>query len=96
MTWEEALRAADASQFAAHSDWRLPTIHELSSIVELRCQQPAINLALFPATAGDFWTATTFINNTGMAWLVHFIYGESHTAIKTANAAVRLVRSTNN
>ncbi|MCI0504830.1 MAG: DUF1566 domain-containing protein [Gammaproteobacteria bacterium] len=96
VTWEEALQTASASRFASFSDWRLPTLHELSSIIELRCQQPAINLTLFPASmAGDYWTATIFSNNTGMAWLVHFAYGENHTALKSISGAVRLIRSTN-
>jgi hypothetical protein len=95
-TWEKALAAARDSRFAGHADWRLPTIHELSSITELRCQQPAINLTLFPGSlTGDYWTATSFINNTNMAWLVHFAYGENHTAKKTTFAAMRLVRSSN-
>ncbi|WP_455366983.1 Lcl C-terminal domain-containing protein [Kaarinaea lacus] len=95
MTWDEALTAAKASRFAEHSDWRLPTIHELSAITELRCQQPAINLSLFPDTSiGDYWSITEFVNNIDMAWLVHFSYGENHTAKKSTSASVRLVRST--
>jgi hypothetical protein len=93
-TWEDALATANASGFADHTDWRLPTLHELSGITELRCQQPAINLTLFPgALAGDYWTATGFVNHTDMAWLVHFTYGENHTAKKNTTAAIRLVRS---
>ncbi len=94
MTWDKALSTAKSAKLAEYSDWRLPTIHELSSIAELRCQQPAINLILFPATfSGDYWAATEFVNNSDMAWLVHFGYGENHTAKKSTGAAVRLVRS---
>lgn len=94
MTWDKALATANSTMLAKYSDWRLPTIHELSSIAELRCQQPAINLILFPATlSGDYWAATEFVNNSDMAWLVHFGYGENHTAKKSTGAAVRLLRS---
>ena len=55
MSWEEALTTARAAQFADYSDWRLPTLHELNRITELRCQKPAINLMLFPDTlSADF------------------------------------------
>jgi hypothetical protein len=92
--WDKALSTAKSARLAEYSDWRLPSIHELSSITELRCQQPAINLILFPATfTGDYWTGTEFANNNDMAWLVHFGYGENHTAKKSTGAAVRLVRS---
>jgi len=94
MSWEKALATAEASQLKEYNDWRLPTIHELSSIAELRCQQPAINLILFPATfTGDYWTGTEFADNSDMAWLVNFSYGENHTAKKSTSAAMRLVRS---
>ncbi|WP_455206293.1 Lcl C-terminal domain-containing protein [Kaarinaea lacus] len=96
MTWQEALLNAQTSQFASHQDWRIPTLHELSSITELRCQQPAIDLRLFPESPPlDYWTANTFVNNPDLAWLVHFAYGENHTTKKSAIAAIRLVRSAN-
>ena len=94
VTWEKASNAANTSRFAGHSSWRIPTIYELSRITELRCQQPAINLELFPNTlSGDYWTADTFVNDAAMAWQVHFMYGENHTVKKSTRAAVRLIRS---
>jgi hypothetical protein len=36
-TWQAALQAAEGSSFAGYSDWRLPDIKELSSIVEQAC-----------------------------------------------------------
>jgi len=96
MTWDKAQQEANHSRFAKYSNWRLPTIHELSGIIELRCQQPAINLQFFPGTPSlDFWTATSFINNNDLAWRVHFGFGENHTEKKSTSAAVRLVRSIN-
>ena len=94
MSWDKAIEEAKQFRAGKHSNWRIPTIHELSSLAELRCQQPAINLQVFPATPPrDYWTATSFINNDALAWRVHFAYGENHTAKKTTQAIVRLVRS---
>jgi hypothetical protein len=93
--WDEALGIAKQHNDAGYTDWRLPTIYELSTLVELRCHRPAINLNVFPNTpAADFWTSTPFSNNPDMSWLVHFQYGENHAAMKTSKAGIRLVRST--
>lgn len=95
-TWDEAQALAKASGLLLLNNWRLPTIHELSTITELSCQNPAINLKLFPnAPSLSFWTGTEFVNDNTLAWQVFFGSGENHSAKKSAKAAVRLVRSMN-
>ncbi|WP_455376788.1 Lcl C-terminal domain-containing protein [Kaarinaea lacus] len=93
-TWEEAQALAKDSSLHTFRNWRLPSIHELSGITELSCQNPAINLELFPnAPSVSFWTATLFVNDNNLAWQVFFGSGENHTAKKSTLAAIRLVRS---
>jgi hypothetical protein len=42
------------------NDWRIPQIHELATIAERQCENPRINLAVFPATpAAAFWSFTS-------------------------------------
>lgn len=42
------------------NDWRIPSLRELASIAERECQDPRINLAVFPATpSGSFWTTSS-------------------------------------
>ncbi len=76
--------------------WRLPTLQELSAIVDLRCSRPAIDGKRFPNTpAADFWTATVFASDDGPArryWQVQFLYGESNLGSGDDRAYVRLVR----
>ena len=66
VTWPEALTAAADSSFAGHSDWRMPSVKELHSLVETGCHSPSINTNRFPNTPfeppllpGAFWTSTT-------------------------------------
>lgn len=93
-TWDEAQALAKDSSLNSFRNWRLPSIHELSGITELSCQNPAINLELFPnAPSVSFWTATLFVNDENLAWQVFFGSGENHTAKKSTLAAIRLVRS---
>lgn len=98
LSWLEAKNSTKkvAGDDAKHATarWRLPTIYELSSIVELRCENPAINLQLFPATpASHYWTATTFINRENYYWLVQFKSGESHIDSANRFAFVRFVKT---
>lgn len=94
-TWSGALSLTGTS-FAGYSDWRLPNVRELASILEERCLFPAINLAIFPNTLQtSYWSSTPFSFNGQYAWYVHFQYGDSGVAGRFANSrVVRLVRTT--
>lgn len=90
MNWQQA-------SALEQQGWRLPTLRELARLTELSCQQPAINLAVFPDTPPkDFWTSTEFASNPDNAWLVNFHFGESHTDNKQRKAYVRLVKNVRN
>ena len=93
-TWDGALEAALASRLAGKSDWRLPNIKELQSIVEEQCTDPAINLAVFPNTpASYFWSASPVGGNMGVTWYVHFTNGYAGYNYRYVNLYLRLVRS---
>lgn len=46
-SWEDAIKKAMSSNYAGHTDWRVPNSKELLSLVEWRCNYPAINLQYF-------------------------------------------------
>jgi len=95
-TWEEALIRARDSGLAGYTDWRLPNVKELSSIVEERCYDPAINLDVFPNTpASYFWSASPLAYSSSSAWTVYFYYGYTYLSGNRVDYLyhVRLVRS---
>jgi len=99
-TWQEALAAAERSSFAGKTDWRLPNINSLQSLVERRCFNPAINLAMFPNVPEYwFWSSSAhagkdFFGNSHQAWAVEFVSGgERGDRYRDENNAVRLVRA---
>lgn len=93
LTWQQANQITQRPQFGS-SSWRLPTIRELSSIVELSCVQPAINLRWFPNTpASHYWSSTPFSSQPGHYWLLQFLSGDNHTDTGKRLALTRLVMS---
>ena len=80
---------------STYLNWRLATVKELSSIVELQCENPAINADIFPNTPSfHFWTATPFTNKNQSHWLIQSQYGENHTDLDSTLAHIRLVAQT--
>ena len=93
-TWEEALIRARDSGLAGYTDWRLPNLKELFSLVEERCVNPAINLAVFPNTpASYFWSASPSADSSHFAWIVGFMNGGADYGSRYSYSQVRLVRS---
>ncbi|HEC15771.1 MAG TPA: DUF1566 domain-containing protein [Sedimenticola sp.] len=96
-SWQEALLRAEAVNrgggYAGHSDWRVPNIKELDSLVELACFEPAINVEVFPDTPpGYFWAASPYLSDSEFAWGIGFRHGDSLIGRKTRAYHVRLVR----
>jgi len=93
LSFTQARLAARNQATQEKQAWRLPTVSELSLLVELRCHDPAIDLDLFPNTpVGNFWTSTRFVNKVKQHWQVQFKFG-ANLADKDINRAfVRLVR----
>lgn len=76
--WQEALAAADAQ-----SEWRVPNIRELLSLVEYCARLPAVNTDIFPMTGVDsVWTSTPVYNDSLQAWQVDFFDGRTDQAGK--------------
>lgn len=99
LTWAGALARVPAFNsdggFAGHRDWRLPNIRELSSLLELQCAGPAINLAIFPnATSADVWSSSPAHFHTHYSWHVDFATGAFTYGERTKSKAIRLVRDT--
>jgi len=79
-----------------YTDWYVPTVRELTSLVDSSIPQPGptINAAYFPNTvASGYWSSTTNASNTSDAWLVGFDFGVVRSHSKSTHYCVRAVRS---
>lgn len=100
-TWQNALLAAQTLNkdggYAKQSDWRVPNIKELNSIVENQCHSPTINKSLFPATPeGNFWSSSLYQYywdpKSSLVWFVNFANSIDLGDGKNLRNYVRLVR----
>ena len=75
LNWQGALALADSSEFASHSDWRLPNIVELRSLVAYDRHGPAINATTFPTATGTYWSSSPSSANGDEALALNFANG---------------------
>ena len=95
MTWEEALVHCENLYLAKYDDWRLPNRNELQSIINYETALPAIEAMISPTEgegARDYWSSTTIVEDTDLAWVMGSDYGTISEEFKTYNAFVRCVR----
>lgn len=99
MNWAEALLYLpehNSLGAGGYTDWRLPNIRELSTLVESQCAHPAINLDIFPNTpASHFWTSSPYHFYTHYSWYVDFAYGSPTYDERIRKKLLRLVRDAN-
>ena len=84
MTWEEALAYCESRTIGGHTDWRLPTIKELRSLVDHTKYDPAIDALHFPNTvASVYWSSTPFTYVTCLTWIIDFYNGGTGSGSET-------------
>ena len=92
--WEQALQQADKNNFAGYSDWRLPNVEELRSLVAYDRYNPAINSSIFPNISSRYWSSSPNASNGNDAWVVPFYFGNVNSYNRYYSShAVRLVSS---
>ena len=90
---EDLINLLNTEQFGGYSDWRLPTVKELTSIVNRDSFYPSINITSFPNTVPSYyWSSTTVAEFPGAAWVVKFKYGQAISNAKYTINYVRAVR----
>jgi hypothetical protein len=99
VTWQHAIDyilKLNMDVYLGFSDWRLPNVNELTSIVNISQADPAGWLTSpvgFGAFASyTYWTSSTYTTNTGDAWSVSLNSLDRSGYGKTGNAQVWPVR----
>jgi len=94
LIWGGSMKRARDSDFAGYTDWRLPNMKELLSIVAFDQSSPAINTTVFPGTTEIFWSSTPKYVTTGsQSYVVDFAKGVHLPKTRSSQkGAQRLVR----
>ncbi|MCI5146891.1 MAG: DUF1566 domain-containing protein [Candidatus Electrothrix sp. AR3] len=106
-TWNDAVKRFKNVEYVGYSDWRMPTVDELKTLVycsngrktkdDSRCNdgadRPTINQQAFPNTpSSSVWSGSPVAYGTNYAWFVNFDNGISGYGFRYGDRYVRLVR----
>jgi hypothetical protein len=91
--WWQAIEYCEGLDLGGHTDWRLPNVRELQSIVDYGRLDPAID-PVFGASSAWYWSSTSVAYNPDYAWGVGFGDGFVGSGLdEVGGGCVRAVRS---
>ena len=93
MMQQEAIAYCQKLKLDGFEDWRLPTLAEAYTIVDMTQERPALKKGFEMLSDARFWTSTSFAKNPGKeAWRISMSYGEAEPYNKNRSYHVRCVR----
>ncbi|MEA1893062.1 MAG: DUF1566 domain-containing protein [Campylobacterota bacterium] len=101
MSWIAAINQCETLFLAGHSDWRLPNIKELTSLVDETKSNPSIDTTFVNTGFYDFssgmtstiyWTSTTSAGGISGAYRVNFFDATHKSSDSDDESLVRCVR----
>lgn len=72
--------------------WRLPSIEEISTLVDFSRSQPAINTIFEIVGNGEFWSSTSNISSSDSVWVLNMNFGNLFVRLKTNSINAICVR----
>ena len=92
MTWHQAQSYARSLTLAERSDWRLPSVRELESLLDRTQYRPVMRAEVPFRDTRSYWSSTTFGSHRTNAWIVMFDGAYVLSYYKTNAYHVRCLR----
>ncbi len=93
ISWKDSLAYCSALEWGGYSDWRLPDVNELISLVDYSQSTPSINEQYFTNTSTHYWSSTTYPSDPGKAYHVCFLRGRTEVYGKSDQGAASHLRA---
>jgi hypothetical protein len=92
-SWDEAAFYCENLELGGYTDWRFPTLKELTGIADYGRYNPAIDSSIFLSTKKSFYWSSSFSRTfKGDAWMVNFADGTIGRSSKASPFYIRCVR----
>ena len=94
-TWQTALNSANDMGLCGFTDWRLPNVNELRSVIDYSKYSPALPASppFINVQPAFYWSSSTTAFYPQGAWTVYMLYGVVHYNTKDSGSFVWPVRS---
>ena len=92
-TWSLAKEYCATLTLSGYTDWKLPTVKELQSLVDVKRANPAIHEEFSHCEPTSYWTSTQDMTNKNHAWYVGFKTGATFKDSKDYDCYIRCVRT---
>lgn len=90
--WDVLVNGSNTENFCGKSNWKIPSVNELSSIIHHGVSIPSIESDYFPnGIATWYWTSAAYIIDNSDAWNIYFGEGNINAAVRHVTLKVRLV-----
>jgi hypothetical protein len=92
--WNYAKAYCENLTLGGYSDWRLPNIYELTTLLDnTKSSDPQVLDGIENIASDSYWSSTTGASGSSNVWLVLFSYGYDSWNDKTNSFYVRCVRA---
>jgi len=93
VTYAQAEKICNEMRLGGYSDWRIPTIRELISIIDYKKYDPAILDGFSIGESSYFWSSTQYMGDPDKVWGVNYKDGSLDSNGKSYDRRVRCVRN---
>ena len=91
--WQDTIEYCENLELNAYTDWRLPNINELASLIDDTKSSPAIPATFLNTNSSYYWSSTSLQSESTNAWGVGFNDGSVGHNSKGYSYYVRCVRA---